>query len=357
MEPAVTEGRPISKRVAVCDDEPRPFLGTVGPEQKPVAAPLLEIRDLSIRFQTKERSDAVVNGLSYRIHAGRSLAIVGESGAGKSVSCRALMGLLPRTAVVSGSVRFAGTELLELTEAEMRSYRGAEIAMVFQDPDDALNPTMRVGHQISEAIRLHTGLGRRAAWHQAIELLRSLKMAAPEDRIHAYPHELSGGMKQRVMLAVALAGNPKLLIADESTRALDVTTQAQIVRLIENAQRQRGMAVILISHDLRLAASFADDILVMCGGSALEYAPTSELFERPRTPYTRALLGAMPNANAARQLPRGIVSFDERADDARTSAVGCPFEPRCPSATTACRQQRPPLTEQGFGHHWACWNA
>jgi oligopeptide/dipeptide ABC transporter ATP-binding protein len=356
MERAVSDVRPIASRAAVCEDAPRPFPGAVAPEREHVAAPLLEIRNLTIRFRTGTRYDAAVNGLSYRLRAGGSLAIVGESGAGKSLSCRALIGLLPRSAVVSGSVLFSGTDLLALTEAEMRPYRGSKIAMVFQDADDALNPTMRVGQQIGEAICLHAGLGRRASQQQAIELLRSLKMPAPEERIHAYPHELSGGMKQRVMLAVALAGNPKLLIADESTRALDVTTQAQIVGLIEDVQRQRGMAVILITHDLRLAGSFADEILVMCAGSALEYATTSQLFGRPRTPYTKALLGAIPDSEGARRRSQGTASYLDSADRERTSAATCPFEARCPSATTACRRWHPPVVEQGSGHYWACWN-
>lgn len=297
-----------------------------------------------------------VNGLSYRLHAGRSLAIVGESGSGKSVSMRALMGLLPTTAAVSGSARFSGAELIGLREPELRAYRGAMMAMVFQDADNALNPTMRVGQQIGEAIRLHTGLGRRAARQRAIELLRILKVPAPDDRVDSYPHELSGGTKQRVMLAVALAGNPRLLIADESTRALDVTTQAEIVGLIEQTQRNSGMAVILISHDLRLAGGFADDILVLYAGSALEYAPAKELFQRPRTPYTRALLGAIPDVNAAPGRDHDSVVSGLPSDGAELSAAGCPFESRCPSATSVCRRERPPMMEHAFGHHWACWN-
>jgi oligopeptide/dipeptide ABC transporter ATP-binding protein len=350
----VIEARRTSQGVAF-QDTSWPSAGGPRPQPHRSSPPLLDIRDLSIRFRSRGRSDAAVNGLSYSLHAGRSLAIVGESGAGKSVSCRALLGLLPATAAVSGSVRFAGTELLALGEAEMRPYRGAQIAMVFQDPNDALNPTMRVGPQICEAIRLHTGLGRRAARHQAIDLLRSLKMPAPEDRIDAYPHELSGGMRQRVMLAIALAGSPRLLVADESTRALDVTTQAEIVSLIEEAQRQRGMAAILITHDLRLARSFADDILVMCGGSALEYGPASELFECPRTPYTRALLGAIPEVEGERRRDR-VVSYGELADATPLAPGGCPFQPRCPSATAVCPQRRPPSVEGRPGHRWACWN-
>jgi len=223
---------------------------------------------------------------------------------------------------VSGSALFAGTELLALTEGQLRSYRGSRIAMVFQDADNALNPTMRVGDQISEAIRLHTGLDRRSARHKAIELLRSLKMQAPEHRIHAYPHELSGGMKQRVMLAMALAGNPKLLIADESTRALDVKTRTDVVRLIEDAKRSRGMALIFISHDLGLAARLADDMLVMHAGSAVEYAPTEELFRHPRAPYTRALLDAMRGLDCDPP-PHHTVSCNEIVNGARFS-VGCP---------------------------------
>lgn len=323
----MTDARSVM-RAGSHDGGSRPPSETTPLRKKPIDPPLLEVRDLHIRFKTRGGGDAVVNGLSYRLDEGRSLAIVGESGAGKSVSCLALMALLPRNAVVSGSVRFAGVELLELTEAEMRSYRGGKIAMVFQDPDNALNPTMRVGHQIGEAVRLHTGLRRRAAWHQAIELLRSLKMPAPEDQVDAYPHELSGGMRQRVLLAIALAGNPQLLIADESTRALDVTTQAQIVSLIEETQRHRRMAVILITHDLRLAGSFADDILVMCAGSALEYAPAADLFERSRTPYTRALLTAIPSVNGPWKRDRGLVRCDEPVEGSAVSGAGCAFEPR-----------------------------
>jgi oligopeptide/dipeptide ABC transporter ATP-binding protein len=266
------------------------------------------------------------------------------------------MKLLPRSVDVSGSIRFAGTELLSLPEAKMRPYRGARIAMVFQDPDDALNPSMRVGRQISEVIRLHTGLDRRAAQRQAIELLRSLQMGAPERQIHAYPHELSGGMRQRVMLAVALAGNPQLLIADESTRSLDVTTQAQVVRELREMQHGRGMAVILISHDLRVAGSFADDVLVMCAGSALEYGPTRQLFERPRTPYTKALLRASCNPVAA-HAPDQALAVSNEVGDTTASSGGCPFASRCPSATAPCRRERPALIDHGFGHFSACWNA
>jgi ABC-type glutathione transport system ATPase component len=228
-----------------------------------VAPPLLEIRDLDVRFYGRNGCTHAVNNLSYTVRYGGSLAIIGASGSGKSVSCRAVLNLLSGRAVVSGSVRFNGRELLGLSEGEIRAYRGAEIAMVFQDTDQALNPTMRIGEQIAEAVRLHAGLDRMSARHRAVELLDMLKMPDPEARAFAYPHELSGGMRQRVMIAIALAGNPKLLIADEPTRALDVTTQAEILGLLKDMQRRTGMAVILVSHDLLVAANFADDIVVM----------------------------------------------------------------------------------------------
>ncbi len=266
-----------------------------------IAGPLLEIRDVHVWFNGRTGRTHAVNGLSYSLGAGRSLAIVGESGSGKSVSSRAIVNLLPDTAVVSGSIKFDGTELRGLTEKETRHYRGAHIAMVFQDTEQALNPTMRVGNQISEAIRLHTRLDRNSARRHAIELLRMLKMSDPDEHALAYPHELSGGMRQRVMIAIALAGNPRVLIADEPTRALDVTTQVDVLGLLKATQRRLGMAVILITHDLLLAARFADYILVMNRGDAVEYGRADQILGNPRMPYTRALLAATPRLDGVFQ--------------------------------------------------------
>ncbi|GAA0899196.1 ABC transporter ATP-binding protein [Pseudonocardia zijingensis] len=321
--------------------------------EKPRPAPLLEVTDLRVRFTRGGRTVHAVNGLSYRLEAGRMLAIIGESGSGKSVSSRALMGLLPPTARVSGSARFDGAELVGLPEREMRRRRGADIAMVFQDPARSLNPTMRIGVQITEAIRAHERLDRAAAKERAIELLQLVRLPAPERRFHEYPHQLSGGMRQRVMIAIALAGRPRLLIADEATSALDVTTQAQIMELLVELQERLGTAVVLISHDLALAASYADDVVVMYGGRAVERAPSATLFASVRMPYTRALLGAIPllDRPAHTQLP--VVAG--QPPDPAALPTGCPFRPRCDAATGEC-ETAPALVEHEPDHWWACWN-
>jgi oligopeptide/dipeptide ABC transporter ATP-binding protein len=334
---------PMTAGRVAADAEP------AGQRQEP--APLLEVTDLRVRFTRGGRSVHAVNGLSYRLVPGRMLAVIGESGSGKSVSSRALMGLLPPTAQVSGSARFDGTELVGLPEREMRRRRGADIAMVFQDPARSLNPTMRIGAQITEAIRAHAQLDKAAAKERAIELLQLVRLPAPQRRFHEYPHQLSGGMRQRVMIAIALAGRPRLLIADEATTALDVTTQAQIMELLVELRQQLGMAVILISHDLALAAGYADDVVVMYGGRAVERAPSATLFASVRMPYTRALLGAIPllERPSHGQLP----VVPGQPPDALPS--GCPFRPRCGSATDECATA-PPFDEHEPGHWWACWH-
>jgi peptide/nickel transport system ATP-binding protein len=267
-----------------------------------VVSPLLETRDLRVTFERHGRRVTAVESLSYRLAAGRTLAIVGESGAGKTAACRALMGLLPPAAVVAGSARLGGTELIGLGERELRRRRGADVAMVFQDPARSLNPTMRVGEQIAETIRAHRRLDRRAARRHAVELLTLMRLNLPEQQFYAYPHQLSGGMRQRVLIAIALACEPKLLIADEATKSLDVITQTEILELLADLQRRRGMAMILVSHDLRLATAYADEILVLQGGRLVEHGAASDVLERPRSAYTRALLGAVP-AQAALAAP------------------------------------------------------
>lgn len=323
------------------------------PVPSPAAGPLLEVADLRVQFRLRGRRVHAVNGLSYRLQAGRMLAIIGESGSGKSVSSRALMGLLPGTAQVSGSARFAGTELVGLPEREMRARRGADIAMVFQDPTRSLNPTMRVGVQVAEAVRAHADLDRRTAHRRAVELLGLVRLPAPERRFHEYPHQLSGGMRQRVMIAIALASEPRLLIADEATTALDVTTQAQIMELLVELQQRLGMAVILISHDLGLAASYAQDVLVMYAGRAVEYAPAEKLFAAVRMPYTRALLGAIPQLEREPHTLLPVVPG--QPPDLTNLPQGCPFRPRCTSADEQCVEP-PPFTEHEPAHWWACWH-
>ncbi|HYW26246.1 MAG TPA: ABC transporter ATP-binding protein, partial [Terriglobales bacterium] len=255
---------------------------------------LLEVTDLQVRLRRGDREVRAVRGLTYRVTAGRTLAIIGESGSGKTVSCRAVMGLLPATAVVSGSAKLDGKELLGLPPSEMREHLGADVAMVFQDPVRSLNPTMRIGAQITEAIHEHLPMSGGEAGQRAVELLERVRIPLARRRFHEYPHQLSGGMRQRVMIAIALACHPRLLIADEATTALDVTTQAQIMELLLELQREMGMALIFISHDLSLAASYADEVMVMYAGRAVERAPTRTLFAHVRMPYTRALLDAIP---------------------------------------------------------------
>ncbi|MEQ3549556.1 ABC transporter ATP-binding protein [Pseudonocardia nematodicida] len=318
------------------------------------AKPVLEVRDLRIRFEGRGAPVHAVNGLSYSVEPGRTLAIIGESGSGKSVSSRALLGLLPPSARITGSARFDGTELVGLPEARMRRHRGADIAMVFQDPARSLNPTMKIGLQVTEAVRAHAELDARAARARAVELLALVRLPAPERRFHEYPHQLSGGMRQRVMIAIALAGEPRLLIADEATTALDVTTQAQIMELLDELRRRLGTAVVMISHDLGLAAGYADDVLVMYAGRAVEHAPAATLFAAVRMPYTRALLGAIPLLDRPSHTMLPVVPG--QPPDLRALPEGCPFRPRCASADDDCRTE-PPLAEHEPGHWWACWHA
>jgi oligopeptide/dipeptide ABC transporter ATP-binding protein len=320
---------------------------------EPAREPLLVVEGLRVRFTRGGRTVNAVNGLSYQLVPGTMMAIIGESGSGKSVSSRALMGLLPPTAKISGSIRFDGRELIGLPEKEMRALRGGDIAMVFQDPARSLNPTMKIGAQITEAVRAHSDLGKKAAHARAIELLKMVRLPAPERRFHEYPHQLSGGMRQRVMIAIALAGEPRLLIADEATTALDVTTQAQIMELLVELQQRLGMAVIMISHDLGLAASYAQDVVVMYAGRAVEHAPTRTLFANVRMPYTHALLGAIP---ALEREPHSLFDVTPgQPPDLSNLPKGCPFRPRCSRATDTCLEQ-PPFLEHEPEHWFACWH-
>jgi oligopeptide/dipeptide ABC transporter ATP-binding protein len=317
-------------------------------------APLLTIDGLRVDFHQGRRVVRAVDGLGYEVGRARTVALIGESGSGKTVSSRAIMGLLPPTAHVRGSIRFEGQELVGLSEQRLRRLRGGEIAMVFQDPSRSLNPTMRIGAQIVETIQMHGDMTRAAALDHAVELMELVRLPAARERLRQYPHQLSGGMRQRVMIAIALAAGPKLLIADEATTALDVTTQAQIMELLHDLQRRLGMALIMISHDLGLAASFADEVLVMYAGRAVEHAPTRKLFAQVRMPYTRALLEAIPRLENPPHA--SLAAVPGQPPDLAAEHVGCPFHPRCPDASDRCREAAPPFAEQEPGHLWACWH-
>ena len=318
---------------------------------------LLEVEDLRVGFAVGGRELRAVDGVSFKVSPGTTLAIIGESGSGKTVSCRAIMGLLPDGTAIHGSARLRGSELIGLTDSELRKHRGADLAMVFQDPARSLNPTLRVGVQIAEAIRTHRKVTKAEAQAQAIELLRLVRIPAADRRFHEYPHQLSGGMRQRVMIAIALACRPKLLIADEATTALDVTTQAQIMELLLELQEQLDMALIMISHDLGLAASYADEVVVMYAGKIVEQAPASRLFGTNgavRMRYTRALLDAIPHLERPAHTLLPIVGG--RPPDPTSLPPGCSFAPRCAHAEDDCRAKTPALTEHAPGHSWACWH-
>ncbi len=317
------------------------------------AAPLLEVRDLRVRFDTLTGPARSVDGVSFALGAGETLGVVGESGCGKSVTSLAILRLLESPpARVSGSVRFEGTELLALSERQMRRIRGNRISMVFQEPMTSLNPVLTVGRQIAEAVALHQALGRRAAMARAVEMLRLVQVPEAERRAGEYPFQLSGGMRQRVMIALALACNPTLLIADEPTTALDVTIQAQILDLIARLQRELGMAVLLITHDLGVVAETCQRVVVMYAGRIVEQASTDALFARPLHPYTRALMGSMPQlaGNAARlaEIPGLVPSPQE-------PRRGCSFAPRCLHALERCRREVPMLVARGAEHAVACF--
>ena len=316
---------------------------------------LLEVEDLKVTFPGRgHREVRAVDGVSYCVYPGQTLAIVGESGSGKTVSCRAVMGLLPPGAVVTGSARFGGAQLIGLTDEQLRRHRGADVAMVFQDPARSLNPTMRVGAQIAEAVRVHHDVSRVAARKQATDLLRLVRIPLPERRSAEYPHQLSGGMRQRVMIAIALACRPRLLIADEATTALDVTTQAQIMELLLELQAELGMALVLISHDLGLAGAYADEVIVMYAGRIVEQAPAARLFGQVRMPYTQALFEAIPRLERPAHAPLPVIGG--RPPDASDLPPGCSFAPRCRRAADDCLAAAPPLDEHEAGHRWACWH-
>ena len=327
------------------------------------AATLLDVADLRTYFFLRHGTLKAVDGVSFQLKPHETLAIVGESGCGKSMTALSLMRLIPEPPgkIVSGSVKLDGRDLIELDEPAMRKVRGKDISMIFQEPMTSLNPVMTVGNQIAEALLLHEGLSRSDALKRAVEILKLVRMPEAEQRLKEYPHQLSGGMRQRVMIAMALACNPKVLIADEPTTALDVTIQAQILDIILDLQKKLGTAVILITHDLGVVAETAQRVIVMYAGKKVEEAPVGELFARPLHPYTHGLMASIPRLD----LLRGEGDVRKRRLEEIPGIVpaltnlppGCPFAPRCPHAIDICRREFPPYEEKRPGHWAACWRS
>jgi oligopeptide/dipeptide ABC transporter ATP-binding protein len=312
---------------------------------------LLEVENLRTVFRTEDGPVTAVNGLSFKLDAGETLGIVGESGSGKSVTALSIMRLLGRTATVTADrVYFGGESLLEKSEAEMRRIRGYKIAMIFQDPMTSLNPVLTIGEQISEAVRLHLGLGKREARDRAVEMLKKVRIPLPEKRLGDYPHQFSGGMRQRVMIAMALSCNPQLLIADEPTTALDVTIQAQILELLGELRAKFGLAMLFISHDLAVVSQVADRVAVMYAGCLAELGTKHDIFQAAAHPYTRGLLQAVPDLTTDRDRP--LETIDGTVPPLHAMPPGCAFEPRCDFRVAACAEQLPPLVEVSVGH-WA----
>jgi oligopeptide/dipeptide ABC transporter ATP-binding protein len=320
--------------------------------------PLIEVRDLKTHFFTEDGVATAVDGVTWSLRRGKTLALVGESGCGKSVTALSIMRLVPNPPgrIVGGRVLFEGKDLLGLTEPEMRTIRGNRIAMIFQEPMSSLNPVYTVGYQIVEAIELHQNLSGRPAWDKAVELLRQVGIPAAEDRVHEYPHQMSGGMRQRVMIAMALSCNPSLLIADEPTTALDVTIQAQILALLHRLQQERNMGVLLITHDLGVVAAVADEVCVMYASRIVERADVHELFANPLHPYTQGLFRSIPRLGS---LKDRLDVIPGNVPNPLHFPPGCKFHPRCPlgSQDPQCRTQDPPLKEVKPGHWVACWKA
>ncbi len=316
---------------------------------------LLELRRLAVSFATDDGTVRAVDGIDLSLERGRTLGLVGESGCGKSVTSLAVMGLLPpENSTVEGEVRFEGRDLLTLGAREIRDLRGARLAMIFQEPMTSLNPAYTIGDQIMEAIQRHQGLVAAEARARAIEMLRLVRIPSPEKRVDDYPHKLSGGMRQRAMIAMALACGPQLLIADEPTTALDVTIQAQILDLLRGLRRETGTAIILITHDLGVVAEMADDVAVMYAGQIVERAPVASLFARPEHPYTVGLLGSIPRLDEKRER---LPSIEGRVPDMTRPPAGCRFAARCPFVEPACHATMPGLVEVAPGHLSRCRRA
>ena len=335
------------------------MLPAVAAGKKAMMTALLEVSDLSVEFRAGDGFLRAVHGVSCRVEAGETLGVVGESGCGKTVAALSIMRLLPEPAgrIAGGAVRLQGRDLLELSEAQMQQVRGREISMIFQEPMASLNPVVTVGRQISEAFIRHEGVPRREARERTVDMLRLVRIPEPERRANEYPHQLSGGMNQRVMIAMALACGPKVLLADEPTTALDVTIQAQILDLMIELKEKLGTAIVLITHDMGIIAENASRVVVMYAGRKVEEAAVGELFSTPCHPYTSGLLGSIPRlgsaAGNARERLREITGIVPSPLDA---ARGCAFAPRCAFADDECRHARPELERKRPGHYAACWH-
>jgi peptide/nickel transport system ATP-binding protein len=337
------------------------YVATTPKAPHAVAEPLLDIADLRTWFFTRDGVVRAVDGVSFHVGPAETLAIVGESGCGKSVTALSVLRLIPSPPgrIVSGAIRLAGRDLLSLSEAEMRDVRGNEISMIFQEPMTSLNPVLTIGHQIAETLMLHQGFDRQAALAKAADMLRLVHIPEAERRIAQYPHQLSGGMRQRVMIAMALACNPKLLIADEPTTALDVTIQAQILDLMRELKQKIDAAIVLITHDLGVVAEMAQRVVVMYAGRKAEEAPVTRLFRRPLHPYTKGLLASVPRLGASLdrdEAPR-LTEIPGTVPSLREPIPGCPFETRCPFATEICRREMPAFEEKEPGHYAACFHS
>ena len=320
---------------------------------------LLQVKNLQVEFKTRRGIALVLNGVDFELERGETLCVVGESGCGKSMTALALMGLIPSPPgrVREGSVRFNGEDLIQASEARMREVRGNRISMIFQEPMTSLNPVYTVGDQIAESLRLHAGLNARQARERAIEMLRQVGIPAPERRVDDYPHQMSGGMRQRVMIAMAIACEPDILIADEPTTALDVTVQAQIFDLLRQLQRDKGTAIIMITHDMGAVAEMADRVMVMYAGRVIEQGSTEQVLSRPSHPYTRGLIECLPElGSSSRQAERvKLTEIPGVVPSLWELGRGCAFRERCAEALPRCAQDLPPMFGTETGHTAACW--
>jgi len=320
-----------------------------------VSAPLLEIRDLSTHYVSARGTRVVraVEDVALRLEAAETLGLVGESGSGKTTLALSILRLLPPAArIVRGEIRFEGADLLTKSNAEMRKIRGKRIAMILQDPMASLNPLFTIGDQVAEPIRVHEGTGRRAAWGKAGDLLRAVRIASPETRLTEYPHQMSGGMRQRIVGAIAISCGPRLLIADEPTTSLDLTIQAQYLSLLRDLQRAHRLAMIFITHNLGIVARMCDVVAVMYAGRIVESGAVREIFNTPAHPYTRALLESIPRLGDAQER---LAAIDGQPPDPAALPAGCAFHPRCPKAMDRCREADPPPFTVAPGHSTRCW--
>lgn len=316
---------------------------------------ILEIKDLCVEFKTVEGTVKAINHLNYTLHKGEKLGIVGESGSGKSVSSLGIMQLIPNPPgeIVGGEILYKGQDLVKKSEKDMQKIRGNEISMIFQEPMTSLNPIIKCGRQIAESLRLHHGMNKKEAMEEAIRMMQEVGIANPEVRAHEYPHQMSGGMRQRVMIAMALACQPQILIADEPTTALDVTIQAQILELMMELKEKLGMAIIMITHDLGVVASMCDRIAVMYAGRIVEYGTTDDIFYNPKHEYTKGLLKSIPRLDAKEH--ERLVPIEGTPIDLLNPPAGCPFAPRCSNCMKICLREMAPVTTFDDVHYTQCW--